>query len=94
MYTRHCESKVACQRTTNTVTLANVRPYTHDLLSDMQADLPDPLEKKSGNNTFCYIAEIFLSTAHALTGYFKVTLYLTVRLFPAKVSECATVQNI
>ena len=43
---------------------------------------------------FCYVAGIFFPTARALIGYFEVTRHLTMKLFPAKISERATLQNL
>ena len=43
-------------------------------------------------NTYCYIAGHFLPTARALIGYFEVTWHLTMKLFPAKISEEETLQ--
>ena len=42
----------------------------------------------------CYIAGIFFPTALALIGYFEVKWQLTMKLFPAKISERATLQNL
>ena len=42
----------------------------------------------------CYIAEFFPITAGPLIGYFDVTWHLTIKLFPLKVSERTTVQNL
>ena len=42
----------------------------------------------------CYIAENLFPTARALIGYFEVTWHLTMKLFPAKISERATLQNL
>ena len=41
----------------------------------------------------CYIAGIFFPTALALIGYFEVKWHLTMKLFPAKISERATLQK-
>jgi len=41
----------------------------------------------------CYIAGEFLPTARALIGYFQVSWNLTMKLFTAKLSERATLQN-
>ena len=38
----------------------------------------------------CYRAGHFFPTVHALIGYFEVARYLTMKLFPAKISEWAT----
>ena len=35
----------------------------------------------------CYISGNFFPTARALIGYFKVTWHLTIKLFPAKISQ-------
>ena len=35
----------------------------------------------------------FFPTAHALIGYFEVTWHLTMKLFPMKISEQATLQK-
>ena len=40
------------------------------------------------------IAGSFFPTAHALVGYFEVTWHLTMRLFPVKISEQATLQKL
>ena len=45
------------------------------------------------HNLFCYVDGNFFSTVHALIGYFEVTWHLTMKLFPAKISEQATMQN-
>ena len=45
------------------------------------------------HNCFCYVAGNFFSTVHALIGYFAVTWHLTMKLFPAKISEQATMKN-
>ena len=45
------------------------------------------------HNCFCYVDGNFFSTVHALIGYFEVTWHLTMKLFPAKISEQATMQN-
>ena len=47
-----------------------------------------------GNKYICYIAGIFFPTARALIGYFEVTWHLTLKLFPAKISERATLQSL
>ena len=41
-----------------------------------------------------YSWKFFPQTAHALIGYFEVTWHLTMKLFPAKISERATLQNL
>ena len=38
--------------------------------------------------------EIFSSTTHTLIGYFEVTWHLTMKRFPAKIPEWATLQNL
>ena len=44
-------------------------------------------------NTFkCYIAGNLFLTARTLIGYFEVTSHLTMKLFPADISERATLQ--
>ena len=45
------------------------------------------------HNGFCYVAGNFFSTVHALISYFDVSWHLTMKLFPAKISEQATMQN-
>ena len=46
-------------------------------------------------NFWYNIAGNFFPTARArLIGYFEVTLHLTVKLFPAKISKQATLQNL
>ena len=45
------------------------------------------------NIQHCYIAGIFFLTARTLIGYFEVTWHLTIKLFPAKISEWATLQK-
>ena len=45
------------------------------------------------NNKYCYIAGNVFPTVHALIGYFEVTWHLTIKLFPAKISEQATLQK-
>ena len=42
---------------------------------------------------YYYIAGNFFPKAHSVIGYFKVTWHLTMKLFPAKISEQATLQN-
>ena len=42
----------------------------------------------------CHIAGNFFLTARALIGYFKVTWHLTMKLFPAKIYERATLENL
>ena len=44
------------------------------------------------NNFSCYVAGNFFLTARALIGYVEVTLQLIMKLFPAKISERATLQ--
>ena len=48
------------------------------------------------NKKYCYIAGNFFPTACALIGYFEVTdtWHLTMKLFPAKISERTTLQNL
>ena len=46
------------------------------------------------NKKYCYIAGDFFPTACALIGYFAVTWHLTIKLFPAKISRRATLQNL
>ena len=46
------------------------------------------------NKKYCYIAGNFFPTACALIGYFEVTWHLIMKLFPAKMSERATLQNL
>ena len=48
----------------------------------------------SGLNRYCYTAGNFFSTAHTLIGYFDVTWHLTMKRFPAKIPEWATLQNL
>ena len=45
---------------------------------------------------YYYVAGNFFPTACTVIGYFEVTwhIYLTMKLFPAKISEKATLQNI
>ena len=38
----------------------------------------------------CFVAGNFFSTARGLICYFEVTRHLTMKLFPAKISEQAT----
>ena len=45
-------------------------------------------------NRHCYIAGNFFSTTRSLIGYFKVKWHLPMKLFPAKISERATLQNL
>ena len=45
-------------------------------------------------NRHCYIAGNVFSTTRALIGYFKVKWHLTIKLFPAKIAERATLQNL
>ena len=40
------------------------------------------------------IAGIFFQRARTLIGYFEVTWHLIMKLFPAKISELATLQNL
>ena len=41
------------------------------------------------NIQHCFMAENFFPTARALIGYFEVTWHLTMKMFPAKISERA-----
>ena len=43
--------------------------------------------------SFCYIARNFFSSARGLIGYFEITWHLTIKLFPAKISERVTLQK-
>ena len=52
------------------------------------------LQKVQLNKKYCYIARNFFLAARALIGYFEVTWHLTMKLFPAKISERATLQNL
>ena len=52
------------------------------------------LQKVKLNKKYCYIAGNFFLAARALIGYFEVTWHLTMKLFPAKISERATLQNL
>ena len=52
------------------------------------------LQKVQLNKKYCYIAGNFFPTACALIGYFEVTWHLTIKLFPAKISKRATLQNL
>ena len=45
------------------------------------------------NQYCCYIAGNFFPTARALIGYFEVTWHLTMKLFPANISERGTLQK-
>ena len=51
-------------------------------------------KKPALNKKYCYIAGNFFPTACALIGYFEVTWHLTIKLFPAKISKRATLQNL
>ena len=42
----------------------------------------------------CYIAGNLFLTVRTLIGYFEVTSHLTMKLFPAKISERATLRNV
>ena len=42
----------------------------------------------------CYIAGNVFFTVRALIAYLEVTCHLTMKLFPAKISERATLQNL
>ena len=44
------------------------------------------------NKVYCYVAGNFFITVRALIGFFEVTSHLTMKLFPAKISERATFQ--
>ena len=46
------------------------------------------------DKSYCYKAGNFFPTRHAPIGYFKVTWHLTMKLFPAKIFEQATLQNL
>ena len=46
------------------------------------------------NNSFCFLAGNFFPTSCTLLGYFEVTWQLTMKLFPAKIFELATLQNL
>ena len=52
------------------------------------------LQKVQLNKKYCYIAGNFFLAARALIGYFEVRWHLTMKLFPAKISERATLQNL
>ena len=41
-----------------------------------------------------YSWKFFPNSAHAFIGYFKATWHLTMKLFPAKIYEQATLQNL
>ena len=43
---------------------------------------------------FCYIAGVFPATANPLIGYFMVTWHPTMKLFPAKCHERATLRKL
>ena len=51
---------------------------------------------KGGKSTVtnCYVAGNVFPTVRALVGYFKVTWHLIMKLFPTKISERATLQNL
>ena len=42
----------------------------------------------------CYIAGNVFPTVRTFIGYFEVTWYPLMKLFPAKISERATLQNL
>ena len=46
------------------------------------------------NNHICYIAAQFFPTARAFIRYFEVMWYLTMKLFPAKITERENLQNL
>ena len=46
------------------------------------------------NNSFCFLAGNFFPTVCTLLGYFEVTWQVTMKLFPAKIFEWATLQNL
>ena len=46
------------------------------------------------NNSFCFLTGNFFPTSYTLLGYFEVTWQLTMKLFPAKIFERATPQNL
>ena len=47
-----------------------------------------------GNKYICYIPGNVFPTARALIGYFEVTWHLTLKMFPAKISERAALQTL
>ena len=64
--------------------------------------IPD-ITKTSSNNCLLlhnfkillpYMAASYLPTAHALIGYFEVKWHVTMKLFPSKIFERATLQNL
>ena len=77
--------------------LANINLLEYiDLILDCgSSSCPSPAKKKLAlNKKYCYIAGNFFQTACALIGYFEVTWHLTIKLFPAKISRRATLQNL
>ena len=46
---------------------------------------------QKGGILHCYIAGNFFPTGHILIGYLEVTRHLTMKLFPAKISELETI---
>ena len=58
------------------------------------ANLSPPYEATSFTCTCNNICTSISCMAPTLIGYFKVTWYLTMKLFPAKISEQATLQNL
>ena len=49
---------------------------------------------RSASNNNCYIAGVFPATANPFIGYFMVTWRLTMKLFPAKCHERATLRKL
>ena len=48
----------------------------------------------NNNNQLCYIAGVFPATARPIIGQFIVTWHLTMKLFPAKCHERATLRKL
>ena len=46
------------------------------------------------NNHYCYVAGVFPATARLFIGSFMVTWHLTMKLFPAKCHEQATLRKL
>ena len=77
--------------------LANINLLEYiDLILDWgSSSCPSPAKKRLAlNKKYCWIAGNFFPTACALIGYFEVTWHLTIKLFPAKISRRATLQNL
>ena len=58
------------------------------------AELKYGKKQRLPKSTCCYRARNFFPTVQALIGHFEVTWHLTMKPFPAKISERVTLQNL